>query len=207
MAGSCSAAGATKTDGCWVQYAENSVSDKVPRMKGGAVMEERSPLKEAIAYDGSATAKPSSLRPSPLGKTTKSLCSAAIRQRLHPSTKPRASYLEMETWSIARVDLEGSKRMQKEQIGEDLGSENCVSYQPWENDLIKPLNKVQVNAVQARRGEMLDLLLGRVLPAAPSRGAITCVISFLIAPQRSLALLILLPSAYPVVLFYSTKRR
>ena len=35
-------------DGCSVQYAENSVRDVVPRMKGGAVNDERSPLKDAI---------------------------------------------------------------------------------------------------------------------------------------------------------------
>ena len=48
FAGSGSAAGATKMDGCSVQYAENSVRDVVPRMKGGAVIDERSPLKDAI---------------------------------------------------------------------------------------------------------------------------------------------------------------
>ena len=48
FAGSGSEAGATKMDGCSVQYAENSVRDVVPRMKGGAVMEERSPLNDAI---------------------------------------------------------------------------------------------------------------------------------------------------------------
>lgn len=37
-------------DGCSVQYAENSVRDVVPRMKGGAVKDERSPLKDAIDY-------------------------------------------------------------------------------------------------------------------------------------------------------------
>ena len=35
-------------DGCSVQYAENSVSDVVPRINGGAVMEERSPLNDAM---------------------------------------------------------------------------------------------------------------------------------------------------------------
>lgn len=50
LAGSGSRAGATKREGCSFQYAENSVSEVVPRMKGGAVMEERSPLKEAIDY-------------------------------------------------------------------------------------------------------------------------------------------------------------
>ena len=52
LAGSGSEAGATKIEGCSVQYAENSVRDVVPRMKGGAVMDERSPLKEAIDYLG-----------------------------------------------------------------------------------------------------------------------------------------------------------
>ena len=37
-------------DGCSVQYAENSVRDVVPRMNGGAVKDERSPLKDAIDY-------------------------------------------------------------------------------------------------------------------------------------------------------------
>lgn len=50
FAGSCSEAGATKTDGCSVQYAENSVRDVVPRMNGGAVIDERSPLKDAIDW-------------------------------------------------------------------------------------------------------------------------------------------------------------
>ena len=35
-------------DGCSVQYAENSVSDVVPRINGGAVIEERSPLNDAM---------------------------------------------------------------------------------------------------------------------------------------------------------------
>ena len=48
FAGSCSEAGATKMDGCSVQYAENSVREVVPRMNGGAVTDERSPLKDAI---------------------------------------------------------------------------------------------------------------------------------------------------------------
>ncbi len=50
FAGSFSAAGATKTEGCSVQYDENSVRDLVERIKAGAVMVERSPLKEAIDY-------------------------------------------------------------------------------------------------------------------------------------------------------------
>ena len=37
-------------DGCSVQYAENSVREVVPRMNGGAVKDERSPLKDAIDY-------------------------------------------------------------------------------------------------------------------------------------------------------------
>lgn len=48
LAASFSAAGATKTEGCSVQYDENSVRDLVERMKAGAVMVERSPLNEAI---------------------------------------------------------------------------------------------------------------------------------------------------------------
>jgi hypothetical protein len=36
------------TDGISDQYAENSVSEVVDRMKAGAVRDERSPLKEAI---------------------------------------------------------------------------------------------------------------------------------------------------------------
>ena len=35
-------------EGCSVQYAENSVRDVVPRMNGGAVKDERSPLKDAM---------------------------------------------------------------------------------------------------------------------------------------------------------------
>jgi len=50
FAGSGSNAGATKMEGCSVQYAENSVRDVVPKIKGGAVMDERSPLKDAIDY-------------------------------------------------------------------------------------------------------------------------------------------------------------
>lgn len=50
FAGSCSEAGATKMDGCSVQYAENSVRDVVPRMNGGAVRDERSPLKDATDW-------------------------------------------------------------------------------------------------------------------------------------------------------------
>ena len=36
--------------GCSVQYAENSDSDMVPSMNGGAVREERSPLNEAMDF-------------------------------------------------------------------------------------------------------------------------------------------------------------
>jgi len=43
-----SEAGATMTDGISDQYAENSVSEVVDRMKAGAVRDDRSPLKEAI---------------------------------------------------------------------------------------------------------------------------------------------------------------
>jgi hypothetical protein len=50
LAGSFSAAGATRMEGCSAQYDENSVREIVPRMKGGAVRDERSPLKEAIDY-------------------------------------------------------------------------------------------------------------------------------------------------------------
>lgn len=35
-------------DGCSVQYAENSVREVVPRINGGAVKEERSPLNDAM---------------------------------------------------------------------------------------------------------------------------------------------------------------
>lgn len=52
LAGSGSEAGATRREGCSFQYAENSVREVVPKMKGGAVMEERSPLKEAMDYHG-----------------------------------------------------------------------------------------------------------------------------------------------------------
>lgn len=47
FAGSGSFAGATKTDGCSHQKEEYSVREVDERMKGGAVMEERSPLKDA----------------------------------------------------------------------------------------------------------------------------------------------------------------
>ena len=49
LAGSSSEAGATKMEGFWsAQYAENSVREIEPTMKGGAVMDDKSPLKEAI---------------------------------------------------------------------------------------------------------------------------------------------------------------
>jgi len=48
LAGSGSAAGATKTDGCAVQYAENSTREVPLRMKGGAVRDDRSPEKEVM---------------------------------------------------------------------------------------------------------------------------------------------------------------
>jgi hypothetical protein len=54
FAGSDSLAGATKSSGCSAQYAEYSTSDVPERMKGGAVREERSPLKEAMDYMVSA---------------------------------------------------------------------------------------------------------------------------------------------------------
>lgn len=54
---SCSEAGATKTEGISAQYAENSVSEVVDRMKAGAVRDERSPLKEAIDYVGRSVDK------------------------------------------------------------------------------------------------------------------------------------------------------
>lgn len=51
---SASEAGATKTEGISAQYAENSVSEVVDRMKAGAVRDERSPLKEAIDCIGAS---------------------------------------------------------------------------------------------------------------------------------------------------------
>jgi len=48
LAGSSSAAGATKIEGCSAQYDEYSVNDVPLRMKGGAVRDEMSPLNEAI---------------------------------------------------------------------------------------------------------------------------------------------------------------
>lgn len=50
LAGSFSDAGATKTDGCSVQYAENSTREVPLRMNGGAVIDERSPEKEVMDY-------------------------------------------------------------------------------------------------------------------------------------------------------------
>jgi hypothetical protein len=43
-------AAATNRLGCSAQYAEYSVKEVPERMKGGAVNEERSPLKEAIDF-------------------------------------------------------------------------------------------------------------------------------------------------------------
>lgn len=48
FAGSCSAAGATKSEGCSAQYDEYSVNETPLRMNGGAVREEISPLKDAM---------------------------------------------------------------------------------------------------------------------------------------------------------------
>lgn len=50
LAGSSSLDGAAKTLGCSHQYELNSVRLVEDRMKGGAVKEERSPLKEAMDY-------------------------------------------------------------------------------------------------------------------------------------------------------------
>jgi hypothetical protein len=68
FAGSFSAAGATNTEGCSAQYEENSTKDVDDRMKGGAVMEARSPLNDAMDFknevheplDCGGTAEPSS---------------------------------------------------------------------------------------------------------------------------------------------------
>lgn len=48
FSGSGSVAGATKRAGCSAQYAEYSTREVEERMKGGAVNDDRSPLKEAI---------------------------------------------------------------------------------------------------------------------------------------------------------------
>lgn len=48
FSGSVSLAGATNIDGCSAQYAEYSVREVEERMNGGAVNEERSPLKDAM---------------------------------------------------------------------------------------------------------------------------------------------------------------
>jgi hypothetical protein len=48
LSGSVSRAGATKRDGYSAQYVEYSIIDWGERRKGGAVREERSPLKVAI---------------------------------------------------------------------------------------------------------------------------------------------------------------
>lgn len=37
-----------KMEGCSAQYDENSTRDLVERMKGGAVIEDKSPLKDAM---------------------------------------------------------------------------------------------------------------------------------------------------------------
>jgi hypothetical protein len=50
LAGSGSRAGATNSAGCSHQYAEYSVREVVERMNGGAVRDERSPLKEAMDW-------------------------------------------------------------------------------------------------------------------------------------------------------------
>jgi len=44
--------GATRTEGCSAQYEEYSVREVLERIKGGAVMEDRSPLKEAMDCEG-----------------------------------------------------------------------------------------------------------------------------------------------------------
>jgi len=43
--------------GCSAQYAEYSTREVEDRMKGGAVREKRSPLKEAIDYKSSSVTK------------------------------------------------------------------------------------------------------------------------------------------------------
>jgi len=48
--GSFSAAGATKIEGCFAQYEENSVRLVDERMNGGAVRDERSPEKVAMDF-------------------------------------------------------------------------------------------------------------------------------------------------------------
>jgi len=50
FAGSVSAAGATKSWGISAQYAENSVREVVDRIKAGAVIDDKSPLKLASDY-------------------------------------------------------------------------------------------------------------------------------------------------------------
>ena len=50
MAGSASLAGAANTEGCSAQYELYSVRLVADRMKGGAVSEDRSPLKEEMDY-------------------------------------------------------------------------------------------------------------------------------------------------------------
>lgn len=52
LAGSASSAGAANTEGCSDQYELNSVRLVEERMKGGAVRDERSPLKDAMDWAG-----------------------------------------------------------------------------------------------------------------------------------------------------------
>jgi hypothetical protein len=50
FAGSVSEAAAMRRFGCVDQYEENSVNDCEERIKGGAVKDERSPLKDAMDW-------------------------------------------------------------------------------------------------------------------------------------------------------------
>jgi hypothetical protein len=50
FSGSASFAGATNSPGCSAQYAEYSVREVEERIKGGAVRDDRSPLKEAMDW-------------------------------------------------------------------------------------------------------------------------------------------------------------
>ena len=69
-------------DGCSVQYAENSVREVVPRMKGGAVKDERSPLKDAIDYKVD---------------TYQRICKAPFRgRRVLSERKTRSLYFEVQ---------------------------------------------------------------------------------------------------------------
>jgi hypothetical protein len=65
FAASFSAAGATKTEGCSVQYEENSTRDVVERMKAGAVMDDRSPLKDAMDCETVSPRPPSTVQAPP----------------------------------------------------------------------------------------------------------------------------------------------